>query len=123
MERDGPSRTAGMRGVGPAHGPWRLLLLLAVAVAVPTVCVLWFMTQAVRNTRLAVRQKLAEAYERPFQEAVVAVGAYWQERANALADTAPDADAPERFAALDNEHPLLPSGKAVARFRPCHIWS
>ncbi len=34
--------------------------LLAAAVILPTVCLLWFMTTAVRNERLAVRQKLLE---------------------------------------------------------------
>ncbi len=35
-----------------------VILLLAIAVILPTVCLLWFMVQAVRNERLAVRQKL-----------------------------------------------------------------
>ena len=35
-----------------------VILLLAIAVILPTVCLLWFMTQAVKNERLAVRQKL-----------------------------------------------------------------
>ncbi len=39
-----------------------LILLLAIAVILPTVCLLWFMTQAVRNERLAVRQKLIDVY-------------------------------------------------------------
>ena len=38
------------------------MLLLLMAVLVPSVCVLWFMNQAVQNERLAVRQKLLEAY-------------------------------------------------------------
>ncbi len=37
-----------------------VILLLAVAVILPTVCLLWFMTQAVKNERLAVRQKLVD---------------------------------------------------------------
>jgi len=37
-------------------------LLLAVAVILPTVCLLWFMNQAVTNERLAVRQKLVDVY-------------------------------------------------------------
>ena len=39
---------------------WPLLLLMAAIVILPTVCLLWFMTQAVRNERLAVKQKLIE---------------------------------------------------------------
>ncbi len=40
-----------------------VILLLAIAVILPTVCLLWFMTQAVRNERLAVRQKLSDVYK------------------------------------------------------------
>jgi len=40
-----------------------VILLLAAAVILPTVCLLWFMNQAVRNERLAVRQKLIDVYE------------------------------------------------------------
>ena len=35
-----------------------VILLLAIAVILPTVCLLWFITQAVKNERLAVQQKL-----------------------------------------------------------------
>jgi signal transduction histidine kinase len=37
-----------------------VVLLLAIAVILPTVCLLWFMVQAVKNERLAVRQKLID---------------------------------------------------------------
>lgn len=37
-----------------------VILLLAIAVILPTVCLLYFMTQAVKNERLAVRQKLID---------------------------------------------------------------
>ena len=39
-----------------------VVLLLAIAVILPTICLLWFMSQAVRNERLAVRQKLSVIY-------------------------------------------------------------
>ena len=39
-----------------------VILLLFVAVILPTVCLLWFMGQAVKNERLAVRQKLVDMY-------------------------------------------------------------
>lgn len=39
-----------------------VILLLAIAVILPTVCLLWFMTQAVKNERLAIRQKLIDSY-------------------------------------------------------------
>ena len=40
-----------------------VILLLAVAVILPTVCLLWFMSQAVKNVQLAARQKLITVYE------------------------------------------------------------
>lgn len=45
-------------------------MLLATAVILPTVCLLWFMTQAVRNERLAVRQKLVDVYQEKARKAV-----------------------------------------------------
>src|SRR5437868_3871308 len=39
-----------------------LVLLFLLAVLVPSVCLLWFMNQVVHNERVAVRQKLMEAY-------------------------------------------------------------
>ena len=39
-----------------------LAVLLAVSVLLPSACLLWFMAQAVRNERLAVQQKLIDAY-------------------------------------------------------------
>ena len=45
-----------------------VILLLVVAVVLPTVCLLWFMTQAVKNERLAVRQKLIDSYTKRAQE-------------------------------------------------------
>ncbi|MFZ0034457.1 MAG: HAMP domain-containing sensor histidine kinase [Sedimentisphaerales bacterium] len=40
-----------------------VMLLLAAAVVLPTVCLLWFMNQAVKNERLVVRQKMMDVYE------------------------------------------------------------
>jgi signal transduction histidine kinase len=48
-------------GAGRPSGSW-LMLLLLLAVLVPSVCLLWFMNQAVQNERLAVRTKLVDAY-------------------------------------------------------------
>ncbi len=46
-----------------------VLLLLAIAVVLPTVCLLWFMSQAVKNERIAVRQKLIGIYQEKLSEA------------------------------------------------------
>jgi len=41
---------------------WAVMAVLLLAVLTPTVCVLWFMNQAVANERWAVRQRLQEVY-------------------------------------------------------------
>jgi hypothetical protein len=41
---------------------WPMVALLLLVVVVAIGCVLWFMSEAMRNERMAVREKLAEAY-------------------------------------------------------------
>jgi signal transduction histidine kinase len=57
--------------------------MLLVAAAVPTACVLWFMGQAMRNERLATRQKLLEAYRAPLEQARTRLERYWQDELGA----------------------------------------
>jgi hypothetical protein len=57
------ARVRGLRaGTGGEARLWPVLLLLLAVVLVPTACLLWLMTVAIRNERLAVRQRLGEAY-------------------------------------------------------------
>ena len=49
-----------MRSVGRGDST-RLTLLLLLVVLAPSICLLWFMNQAVQNERLALRQKLGDA--------------------------------------------------------------
>jgi len=56
-----------------------VILLLGVAVVLPTVCLLWFMTQAVKNERLAVRQKLVDVYQEKVDQASQRVNKDWSE--------------------------------------------
>jgi signal transduction histidine kinase len=49
--------TASSRSIGTG-----LVMLLLLAVLVPSACLLWFMNQAVKSEREAARQKLLEAY-------------------------------------------------------------
>jgi len=51
---------------------------------VPSVCLLWFMNQAVHNARLAVRQKLADAYRANLSLVQNQLEAYWRQGAAAL---------------------------------------
>ena len=50
------------RRVGRDVRAWPMLALLLLVVLVAIGCVLWFMGEAMRNERMAVREKLAEAY-------------------------------------------------------------
>src|SRR5437667_5264040 len=55
---------------------WPVVLLL-FAVVVPAVCLLWFMSAAMRNERFAVRQKLAEAYRSQLSGSQARLERYW----------------------------------------------
>ena len=70
-------------GAGRPSGLW-LMLLLLLAALVPSVCLLWFMNQAVRNERLAVRQKLADAYRANLSVVQGQVETVWRQTATNL---------------------------------------
>jgi signal transduction histidine kinase len=57
-----------------------VVLLLAIAVILPTVCLLWFMSQAVRNERLAVRQKLSVIYKKRLEILSKGIDDRWSDR-------------------------------------------
>ena len=80
------------------RGTWTVLLLLLLAVLIPTACVLWFMSLAVRNERLAVRQKLTDTYRSQLVRARQALDDDWRQRAADLMPVSPNAA--ETFAAL-----------------------
>lgn len=67
--------------VSPGYNQLRwVVLLLAIAVILPTVCLLWFMSQGVRNVRLAVRQKLTDVYKQRLDRFGERVDALWAAR-------------------------------------------
>ena len=63
-------------------------MLLAIAVILPTVCLLWFMSQGVRNVRLAVRQKLTDIYQQRLDRFSARVDALWSARIDSLRQNA-----------------------------------
>jgi len=89
-------------GAGHSRELWPVLLLLLSAVIVPTACVLWFMTQAMRNERLAVRQKLEVIYRRQLVTVREQLDDYWARKLAGLAEVDPETPAPEAFARLVN---------------------
>ncbi|MGD0522757.1 MAG: HAMP domain-containing sensor histidine kinase [Terracidiphilus sp.] len=80
-------------------GSW-LMLLLLLAVLVPSVCLLWFINQAVQNERLAVHQKLVDAYRINLALVQNQLEAYWRQGAAALDAEADHLPAPALFARL-----------------------
>jgi len=85
---------------GRDGGLWPVISLLLVAVAVPTACVVWFMTEAMRNERLAVRQRLTTLYQGQLHALELRVHDCWVKKQDALAAINTDALAPEIFASL-----------------------
>jgi signal transduction histidine kinase len=70
-------------GARRPSGSW-LMLLLLLAVLVPSVCLLWFISQAVQNERLAVHQKLVDAYRINLALVQDQLEAYWRQSAATL---------------------------------------
>ena len=60
--------------------------MLAIAVILPTVCLLWFMSQAVRNERLAVRQKLTMVYQQRLEILSKRIDDLWSARIGFIED-------------------------------------
>src|SRR6266496_6356243 len=74
------------------------VVLLSFSVLVPAVCLLWFMGAAMRNERLATRQKLAEAYRVQLSVSQARLQQYWREMAEALDKSVEATPAPALFA-------------------------
>lgn len=66
---------------------WPVILLL-FAVVVPTICLLWFMNAAMVNERLAVRQRLEEAYRLNLTPLQARLETHWQDRIAQLSQLA-----------------------------------
>lgn len=75
-----------------------LALLLVTVVLTPSICLLWFMKQAVGNERLAVQQRLAEAYRGYLSLAQERLAAYWRAKAGELESQAASTPPPALFA-------------------------
>ena len=73
-----------------------VILLLVVAAVLPSVCLLWFMNQAVKNERFAIRQKLTDLYTDKAKKVIDEnIDRYWQkqiEQFQGFINTAKDSD-------------------------------
>jgi len=74
-----------LRRLHPGFGQFRwVVLLLAVAVILPTVCLLWFMNKVVESERLAVHQRLTTFYKGWLIEVTGKVGKQWADACRQL---------------------------------------
>ena len=76
---------------------WPVVLLL-FAVLVPAVCLLWFMSAAMRNERFAARQKLADVYRGQLSSSRARLEQDWKETAAELENLARTTPASAAFA-------------------------
>ncbi|MDO8543276.1 MAG: HAMP domain-containing sensor histidine kinase [Opitutaceae bacterium] len=81
------------------HSAVPMIALLVLAALVPAACVLWFMTVAMRNERLAVREQMAEVYFRQLTSVQRQVDVFWKERRTSMQSIASDSAA-GKFAAI-----------------------
>jgi signal transduction histidine kinase len=86
------------RDTGHGSGLWPVLLALLIFL-IPTACVLWFLNEAVRNERLAAKQRLADAYRGYLPMLRDRLQTYWQQQAAALDAAAAESPGPAAFAA------------------------
>lgn len=77
-------------------------MLLAVAVILPTVCLLWFMSQAVKNERLAVRQKLIDIYRSEIKNIFAKMDTGLEEQAEKMEKLLIDTPLPDIFHRIVN---------------------
>jgi signal transduction histidine kinase len=74
--------------------------LLVLTVVVPTACVLWFMSKAISNERLAVRQRLGDAYRAQLAAVRTRLQSRWSDRVERLSRLDAERPGSERFAAI-----------------------
>ncbi len=79
---------------------WIVLVLLGLIVVVPTACVLWFMTRAMANERLAVHQRVTVAYRAQLIAVRTRLQSLWEDRIDALSGMDSGLSGPESFAVI-----------------------
>jgi signal transduction histidine kinase len=89
---------------GSSANSLALALLLLLAVLAPSICLLWFMHQAAQNERLAVRQRLADAYRAHLTLAQERLETYFHQTAAELDQQAERLTAQALFARIVLSH-------------------
>src|SRR4051794_2619360 len=78
--------------------PRPVLLILLLGVLLPTACVLWFMTQAMNNERLALQQKSLDLYNSQLRILTQDFNTQWESNIRHIQALAAHADASDLFA-------------------------
>ncbi len=76
---------------------WILVGMLLLVVIIPTVCLLWFVSEAVRNERMAVRQKLTELYQAQLESLPPMLQNLWEQKIEKLSVIDSNLSPTERF--------------------------
>ncbi len=92
-------RTARIPSPGRAGGAWPVLALLVLAAVVPSGVVLWFLSAAMSNQALAMRQRLSAVYSRALRASLERHRADWSEKSELL-DRLQDLPPAEAFSKL-----------------------
>lgn len=71
--------------------------MLMLVIIIPTVCLLWFVSEAVRNERMAVRQKLTELYQSQLESLPSMLQNFWKQKIDRLFAINPNMSPTERF--------------------------
>ena len=71
--------------------------MLMLVIIIPTVCLLWFVSEAVRNEQMAVRQRLTEVYQTQLESLPSKLQDYWEQKINRLSAVDPGMSPSERF--------------------------
>jgi signal transduction histidine kinase len=85
---------------GYSQRTWLILIIFVIGVMAPTAGVLWFMSQAMQNERLAVRQRLADAYQPQLQHAAARVNDFWKDKLSSISRAGGRANGSSTFADL-----------------------
>ena len=78
--------------------PWPVMTALALGVVVPTACIIWFMTEAMNNERLAVQQKLVKLHRSQLSLVQQHLQLYWQAKIDTLDNIDNSLSSAEQFA-------------------------
>jgi signal transduction histidine kinase len=81
---------------GDQRGYWTLITILLLAVLIPTVCLLYFINEAVASQRRLAAQQLDDAYRGQLRLVSDRIDAFLQQRAHDL-DARPDSASPAVF--------------------------